>query len=90
MELESCFKHLKTNGFNLEDMHFRDNRKIELMMALVTMAYCLSIGVASKKIAQKAIPTKKYANGYILLNRSSEKGLKFRDTSLIFGNFLNC
>ena len=63
--LESCFKHLKTNGFNLEDMHFRDNRKIELMMALVTMAYCLSIGVASKKIAQKAIPTKKYANGKI-------------------------
>jgi hypothetical protein len=42
-QIEICFKHLKTNGFNLEDLNFRVDSKICLMVALVVMAYVLSI-----------------------------------------------
>jgi len=50
MPNQICFKHLKSNGFNLEDLNFRQDSKICLMVALVVMAYVLSIqqGLESK------------------------------------------
>jgi acyl-CoA thioesterase FadM len=42
-KIETCFKHLKTNGFNLEQLNFRDNDKILLIVAIVVMGYVLSI-----------------------------------------------
>ena len=42
-QIETFFKHLKTNGFHLEDLNFRQDSKICLMVALVVMAYVLSI-----------------------------------------------
>lgn len=41
--IESLFKHLKSNGFDLEALHLQSSRKIRLMMALVVLAYTLSI-----------------------------------------------
>jgi hypothetical protein len=37
------FKHLKTNGFNLEDMSLTDLKKIRLMISLVVVAYILAV-----------------------------------------------
>ena len=68
--IECCFKHLKTNGFNLEDVHFRDDKKIELMMALVSMAYCLSLREGINKNKTKPIKTKKYNDGKIYPSQS--------------------
>lgn len=58
--IETFFRHLKSNGFNLEDINFKDDDKIELMMALTCMAYCFSIKAAQGKNRQKM---KTYASG---------------------------
>lgn len=41
--IESLFKHLKSNGFDLEALHLQSSRKIRLMMALIVLTYTLSI-----------------------------------------------
>ena len=41
--IEYCFKHMKTNGFNIEDLSFKDKDKIRLLLAVVIVAYCWSI-----------------------------------------------
>jgi transposase len=63
-KIETCFRQLKTKGFNLEDLNFKNDNKIILMVAIVVMAYVLSIhqGLETKK--QKF---KKYKNGQKLL-----------------------
>jgi len=41
--IETCFKHLKTQGFNIEDLNFKSDSKIMLLIAIVVMAYVLSL-----------------------------------------------
>jgi hypothetical protein len=57
------FKHLKTNGFNLEDMSLTDLKKIRLMISLVVVAYVLAIreGIIQEKVQKVRII--KYKNG---------------------------
>jgi len=59
--IEQCFKHLKTNGFNLELINFKIDGKIKLMMALVVLAYCLCIfeGIKNLKSIKKKFYKKK-------------------------------
>lgn len=42
-QIEVCFKHLKSNGFKLEEMNVQGKEKRHLMMAMVVLAYCLAI-----------------------------------------------
>jgi len=42
--IECCFKHLKSNGFDLEALNFKHSGKIKLMMAIVVFLYVLCIG----------------------------------------------
>lgn len=62
-KIEYCFKHLKTNGFNLEDMSLTDLKKIRLMISLVVVAYILAIreGIIQQKTEK--VRTIKYKNG---------------------------
>lgn len=62
-KIEYCFKHLKTNGFNLEDMSLTDLKKIRLMISLVIVTYILAIreGIIQQKIKKPRII--KYKNG---------------------------
>jgi len=62
-KIEYCFKHLKTNGFNLEDMSMTDLKKIRLMISLVVVAYILAIreGIMQQKVQK--VRTIKYRNG---------------------------
>jgi Transposase DDE domain len=62
-KIEYCFKHLKTNGFNLEDMSLTDLKKIRLMISLVIVAYVLAIreGMIQEKIQKVRVI--KYKNG---------------------------
>lgn len=41
--IECCFKHLKSNGFDLQAMGFRSSQKIMLMMGIVVFLYNLCI-----------------------------------------------
>ena len=56
--IESLFKHLKSNGFDLEALHLQSARKIRLMMALVVLAYTLSIIYGLKGYKRKYPPLK--------------------------------
>jgi hypothetical protein len=59
-KIECLFKHLKTNGYNLEDLNLKDPGKNTLMFAIVTTAYSLALLEGWKR--RKKIPTKIYAN----------------------------
>ncbi|QHV95637.1 transposase [Spirosoma endbachense] len=58
--IEVCFKQLKSQGFNLEDLNFKKDSKILLVMALVVMVYVLSLQAGFAKLATKQ---KTYRNG---------------------------
>jgi hypothetical protein len=60
-KIECLFKHLKTNGYNLEDLNLKDAGKNLLMFAIVTSAYILAVREGFKR--QKTIPMNKYADG---------------------------
>ena len=62
-KIECCFKHLKTNGFNIEDINLKIDGKIELMMGVLAMVYIIAVreGLLSHKL--KPIPWKKYKDG---------------------------
>lgn len=42
-QIEVCFKHLKSNGVNLEAMNVRGKEKRHLMMAIAVLVYILAI-----------------------------------------------
>ena len=46
-QLETCFKSLKSSGFNLEETHLTDINRIEKLLLLVTIAFiwCYKIGI---------------------------------------------
>ena len=37
------FKHLKSNGFDLESLNVKHSYKVQLMMAVVVLAYSLAV-----------------------------------------------
>jgi hypothetical protein len=41
--IEVFFRHAKENGFNLEDLNLKIQEKVQIMMGIVAIAYCLSI-----------------------------------------------
>ena len=41
--IEVFFLHCKTNGFNMEDLNFKDLQKVQLLMALAGVAYVFSL-----------------------------------------------
>ena len=66
-KIETCFRQLKTQGFNLEDLNFKNDKKIILMVAIVIMAYVLSI---YKGLQTSKQTFKRYLNGQKLLATS--------------------
>ena len=76
-KIECCFKHLKTNGFNLEALNLKNDNKIMLMIGVVIITYALAIKEGILKYMQKQIAMKKYKNGKIYLEISIfRKGLE--------------
>ncbi|MBK8565500.1 MAG: transposase [Saprospiraceae bacterium] len=41
--IEVFFLHCKTNGFNMEDLNFKNLEKVQLLMALAAVAYVFSL-----------------------------------------------
>lgn len=60
-KIEHCFKHLKSNGFNLEQINLKSKSRCKLLMAIMVFAYVLSILEGLKEY--DAIPNKEYAQG---------------------------
>ena len=66
-KIECCFKNLKTNGFNLEDINLRSDQKIELMIGILALIYIIAIREGMLKHLTKPIALKKYKDGTIHL-----------------------
>lgn len=56
--IESMFKHLKSNGFDLEALHLAYGYKIRLLMAVVVLAYTLAITYGLVDFNRKVKPKK--------------------------------
>lgn len=63
-KIECCFKHLKSNGFNLESLNLKNAQKIKLMMAIVCFIYtlCVNQGINAYLEIKKS-DLKKYKSG---------------------------
>jgi len=77
--IECCFKHLKSNGFRLEEINMKDAEKIMLMMGIVVFLYTLCIIEGMKKLKKcKPSDYKKFKDGSIFLTVSFfKKGLDY-------------
>jgi Transposase DDE domain len=62
-KIETCFKHLKTNGFNLEDIRMTDINKIKLMLAILVFIYIAAIVEGESNKENEYVQIKKYKNG---------------------------
>lgn len=79
--IESCFKPLKTQGFNMENLNFKDDGKIMLVVAIVVMAYVLSLqeafhrGSTREKVYRngvRALATSYFRQGVTCLRRHAQ------------------
>lgn len=69
-KIEVFFKHVKSNGFNLEDMNLIDLDKIRLMMSIVAFAYVLCLKEGIQQDTLKPIALKKDKKGKTWLSVS--------------------
>lgn len=53
--IESMFRHLKSNGFDLESLQVEKAYKVKMMMAALVLAYCLSVVYGLKKYKRKVV-----------------------------------
>lgn len=60
---ECLFKHLKSNGFDLESLGFQDRQKIRLLVALVVVLYVICVAEGLKHFGR--IGTKRYKSGLV-------------------------
>ena len=69
--VECCFKHLKSNGFDLEGQGFQQTHKVEIIMAVLVLLYavCVAQGII-QQAQQPKVATKKYRNGKVYRARS--------------------
>lgn len=60
-KIEVFFLNMKTNGFNLEDLNFKNLEKVQLMLAILALLY--AIVQKEHLINAKQIKIKKFKNG---------------------------
>ncbi|MDJ1499491.1 hypothetical protein QNI22_02480 [Cytophagaceae bacterium BD1B2-1] len=62
-KIEYCFKHLKANGFNLEQVAFKDTHKISLLITFVIVVYIQAIQQGILQQKKEPVGQIRYANG---------------------------
>jgi hypothetical protein len=84
-KIESLFKHLKTNGYNLEDLRMKDLLKIRLLIAIITLAYIMAILKALEERKKKPVKKRVYQNGSVFESISIFK----QGQSILKQSFIN-
>ena len=82
--IESLFKHLKSNGFDLEALHLQSSRKVRLMRTLVILAYTLSIIYGLKSYKRKYPPLKHGAPAMSVFRVGIELGQNHLGSFVLF------
>jgi len=59
--IEVCFKHMKSNGFDLEATHLSEPQRLHVLISAVSLAYVIAIGEGV--IARKQKPIKQKRSG---------------------------
>ncbi|MCY7358069.1 MAG: transposase [Rudanella sp.] len=62
-KIETLFKHLKTNGYNLEDLRLTELSKIRLLVSLVVLAYIIAILMALDARKTRPVSKNYYKDG---------------------------
>jgi transposase len=63
-KIETCFKHLKSAGFNLEDLNMESPHKTDILMSILSLVYAITIWVAQEEEVIGGQPKMQtYANG---------------------------
>ncbi len=62
-KIECCFKHLKRNGFNVEDINLKADEKIELMMGVLAYTFLIAVIEGITKQMTLTIKLKNYKGG---------------------------
>jgi hypothetical protein len=60
-KIEHCFKHLKSNGFQLEQINLKSKSRCKLLMAVMVFTYVISVHEGLKDY--ELVKTKKYSDG---------------------------
>lgn len=60
--IEVFFRHVKQNGFNLEDLNLKNQQKVQLMFGVVAIAYCICIRQGLKEAVINPQKTKKHGS----------------------------
>lgn len=47
--IQVFFQNIKTRGFNLEDTHIQDLQRIRKLIVMISIAFCVSLGVHSHR-----------------------------------------
>ena len=69
-KIECCFKHLKSNGFNLEDTSLQHPHKIDILFSILTLVYTLAIIEGILNDYEQEVDEKTYANGKVYKEKS--------------------
>lgn len=66
-KIEYCFKHLKSNGFNIESIGFKKIHKLQFLIAVVIVIYILAIckGIIIDKKDKSKSKWKTYKSGLV-------------------------
>lgn len=68
--IECCFKHMKSNGFDLENLHLEGQHKINLLFAILTFVYVLAIRQGILSGYKHKVKLKKATNGKLYPEQS--------------------
>lgn len=89
-KIETMFLHWKSNGLHIEDINFKNERKIRLMLAFVIAAYILCLTQGITKL--KNIPRKKSGNGSLYFSvfaKGYESIAKYLNNFVLFLDEIN-
>lgn len=59
-EVENLFQSLKGRGFHFEETHLTEPERIEKLMVILSLGFCLAHKIGEWRTQQKPIPFKKF------------------------------
>jgi len=87
-KIEVCFKHLKSSGFNLEDLQIEGGHKVDLMFGALTIIYLMAIqkGIVHFENKTQKMKTFKHKSAKHLVYSAPAKSIFNKGCEILFEN----